>query len=62
MTDPAPNPPPRHGIGFGVFLVLVGGVMLGERLNILPGNVDWLFPVILIAWGAGEIWSRTRGR
>jgi len=48
----------NKGIGFGLFLLLAGLVMLAERLEWLPQRLDWLFPVILIAWGASEIFRR----
>ncbi len=55
-------PPPRRdsSIGFGLFLLLAGVVMLGERLGWFPSGSDWLFPAILIAWGASEIYRRLR--
>jgi hypothetical protein len=57
----SPLPKPEHrGIGFGLFLLLAGGVLLAERLGLLPAGTDWLFPVILIAWGAGELYQRMK--
>ncbi|NJM82636.1 MAG: hypothetical protein HC844_09135 [Tabrizicola sp.] len=60
-----PNLPPqprdrsdRGGIGFALFLVLAGLVLLAERLGWVPNDFDWLFPVILIAWGFGELYRR----
>lgn len=53
-------PAQPRGIGFGLFLVLAGLALLGERLGWLPQRFDWLFPAILIAWGAGEIFQRLR--
>ena len=55
-----PQPPRNGGIGFGLFLVLAGVVMLGERLGWFPSGTDWLFPAILIAWGASEIYRRLK--
>mgnify|MGYP003493487472 FL=1 len=46
------------GIGFGIFLLLAGLALLGERLGWLPSGADWLFPAILIAWGASEIYKK----
>jgi hypothetical protein len=45
-----------RGIGFGLFLLLTGLVLLAERLGWLPTGADWLFPVILIAWGTSELY------
>ena len=50
----------KASIGFALFLLLAGLVLLGQRLGWLPGQFDWLFPVILIAWGASEIYQRMR--
>ncbi len=51
---------PGGGIGWGVFLLLAGSVLLAEKLGWLPGGADWLFPVILIAWGASELYRHQR--
>lgn len=48
----------RPGIGFGLFLLLAGIVLLAERLGWLSAKVDWLLPVILIVWGASELYKR----
>jgi hypothetical protein len=64
MSNPMnhlPNPPPhadRRGIGFGLFLLLAGGVLLAERVGWLPINTDWLLPAVLIAWGASEVYAK----
>jgi hypothetical protein len=52
------HPSERRGIGFGLFLVLAGGVLLAERVGWLPASTDWLLPTILIAWGASELYAR----
>ncbi len=56
-----PDGAKKGGIGFGLFLLLVGCALLAERLGWLPQRLDWLFPVILIAWGASEVFQRLRG-
>lgn len=62
-VSPSPDVhPAQGGIGFGVFLVLAGLALLAERLGWLPNAFDWLFPVILIAWGASELYRRLGGR
>jgi hypothetical protein len=50
----------KKGIGFGLFLLLAGVAMLAQRLGWLPTEADWLFPAILIAWGAGELYQRLK--
>lgn len=52
----------RGGIGFGVFLVLAGLVLLAERLGWLSNGFDWLFPIVLIAWGLSEFYERISAR
>lgn len=61
-TSNGPETKPRAsgGIGFGVFLVVVGVLMLAQQMGWLPAKMDWLFPVILIAWGGSEIYKRMR--
>lgn len=65
----SPRPPPqvarghdRGGIGFALFLLLAGLLLLAERLGWVPIDFDWLFPIILIAWGAGELYQRLGSR
>lgn len=48
----------KGGIGFGLFLILAGLILLAERMGWIPQGMDWLFPVILLAWGAGELYRR----
>lgn len=61
-----PSPPPSRtdtgGIGFALFLLLAGLILLAERLGWIPQGLDWLFPVILLAWGAGELYRRLTSR
>lgn len=61
MADNVQTAGKTKGIGWGVFLLLAGGVLLAEKLGWLPNGADWLFPVILIAWGASELFQRLRG-
>ncbi len=46
--------------GFAFFLVLAGVIMLAQQLGWIPKNLDWLFPIMLIIWGASELYSRYR--
>ncbi|MFM7335405.1 MAG: hypothetical protein ACKO2N_00235 [Tabrizicola sp.] len=67
-TAPKTSTPPqgtsadKGSIGFGLFLLLAGLIPLGERLGWLPEGMDWLFPVILLAWGASELYRRLTAR
>lgn len=61
------NAPPgqqadKGGIGFALFLILAGLILLAERMGWIPQGMDWLFPVILLAWGAGELYRRLGAR
>lgn len=60
MAGPDETHGGNKGIGFGLFLLLAGLALLGERLGWLPEGLDWLFPAILIAWGASELYSRLK--
>lgn len=46
--------------GFAFFLVLAGAIMLGQQFGWIPRNLDWLFPIMLIIWGASELYARYR--
>lgn len=61
-AKPSPESPQSKGIGFGLFLLLCGLALLAEKLGWLPDGSDWVFPAILIAWGASEIYSRSNRR
>jgi hypothetical protein len=52
------NTPEQKGIGFGLFLLVAGLVLLAERMGWFPAGADWFFPVLLIAWGASELYRR----
>lgn len=62
MTNINNVPPPagRKGIGFGIFLLAAGLVMLAQQFGILPEGADWFFPLVLIVWGASEVYGRLR--
>ena len=52
QKDPTPQPPrPRHKEWTGIFLVIVGSLLLAHKLN--AGIPDWVFtwPVLIIAIG-----------
>lgn len=59
---PSPSRSDRGGIGFALFLVLAGLILLAERLGWIPQGMDWLFPVILLAWGASELYRSLGSR
>ncbi len=46
----------------GVLLVIVGIVLLLERLDIIEGGFGTYWPLILVAIGAVMIFDRLRGR
>ena len=46
--------------GFGIFLVLAGVIVLAQQLGWIPPNLNWVFPLILIIWGASDLYSRYR--
>jgi hypothetical protein len=66
MADDRPTnyessvPVTSRGIGFGLFLLFAGCVLLAQRFGLLPNGADWFFPIVLIAWGASEIYQRMR--
>lgn len=64
-VNPASQGDQRHhqgGIGFALFLVLAGLVLLAERLGWLSDGFDWLFPIVLISWGFSELYQRLSAR
>ncbi len=46
--------------GFGIFLILAGVIVLAQQLGWIPQNLDWVLPVLLIIWGASDLYSRYR--
>lgn len=59
------DPHPQTGLIIGAGLILVGGIMVLERLNILwLGWLDFdvLWPLILIAGGAAILFRQLRGQ
>ncbi len=46
--------------GFAFFLILAGVIMMAQQIGWIPRNLDWLFPIILIIWGASELYTRYR--
>jgi hypothetical protein len=60
MAENSQPSPEKRSIGFGLFILIAGLVLLGERLGWLPHNIDWLFPAILIAWGVSELYQRLK--
>lgn len=45
----------------GVVLVIVGVVLLLERLEIIEGGLGTYWPLLLVAVGAAMIFDRLRG-
>lgn len=47
----------------GVLLLLLGGLMLLQRLHIITGTVwDYFFPIALVALGASMVFRHRRRR
>ena len=46
----------------GVVVILIGVILLLERLNIIEGGFSTYWPVLLIALGASMIYDRLRQR
>lgn len=47
---------------WGVLLILAGLILLGSKLHFIPGDFwDYLWPLVLIAWGAKVIFDRRSG-
>ena len=64
MSETPASPP--HGsedraekFGCGVTLLVAGGFMLAQQLGYIKG-ADWLFPAILLGWGATYIFGAMR--
>ncbi|MEW5994155.1 MAG: DUF5668 domain-containing protein [Candidatus Zixiibacteriota bacterium] len=47
----------------GILLVLLGGLMLLEKMDVISGSIwDYFLPIALVALGASMIFSRRRRR
>ena len=46
----------------GIVLVIVGIVLLLERLDIIEGGLGTYWPLLLVAVGVAMIFDRLRGR
>ena len=46
----------------GLVVILIGVILLLERLNIIEGGFSTYWPVLLIALGASMIYDRLRQR
>ena len=46
----------------GIVLVIVGVVLLLERLDIIEGGLGTYWPLLLVAVGGAMIFDRLRGR
>jgi hypothetical protein len=49
-----------RGIGFGLFLLVAGGVLLAQQFGLIPKSIDWFFPLVLLVWGASELYQRLK--
>jgi hypothetical protein len=52
----------RAGRGWGVFMILLGGIFLAQNFGYLSRHI-WrdIWPLFLIYWGINLIWMRSRG-
>jgi hypothetical protein len=59
MADPKKG----NSLVWGIVLIIVGGIILLEQLNIDVFDQVWRFwPVILIIWGANKLWLGLKER
>ena len=50
----------QRGIGFALFLIGLGIVLILQNLNILPGRVLDYWPIVFVAWGLSEVFKAFR--
>ncbi len=43
-----------------MFLILVGAALFAERLDWIRFGLDWLLPVMFVAFGAGIVYNTQR--
>ncbi len=51
----------RHSIAFPLTLVVIGTVLLLKQMGYLRENIFRYWPVLLIVWGLGMIWTARKG-
>jgi len=52
-----------NSLVWGIILIIIGGVILLEQLNVDVFDQVWRFwPVILIIWGANKLWLGLKER
>jgi len=57
------NPKKGNSLVWGIILIIIGGVILLEQLNVDVFDHVWRFwPVILIIWGANKLWLGLKER
>jgi putative Mn2+ efflux pump MntP len=57
------NPKKGNSLVWGIILIIIGGVILLEQLNVDVFDQVWRFwPVILIIWGANKLWLGLKER
>jgi len=57
------NPKKGNSLVWGIILIIIGGVILLEQLDIDVFDQVWRFwPVILIIWGANKLWLGLKER
>ena len=50
-----------HRIAFPLTLIVIGAGLLLREFGYLRGNILRFWPVLLIVWGVGMIWSSRKG-
>jgi putative Mn2+ efflux pump MntP len=57
------NPKKGNSLVWGIILIIIGGIILLEQLNVDVFDHVWRFwPVILIIWGANKLWLGLKER
>ena len=52
-----------NSLVWGIILIIIGGIILLEQLNVDVFDHVWRFwPVILIIWGANKLWLGLKER
>lgn len=47
----------KPSLGLAIFILIAGTALLAERFGIIPENIKWGFPAIIIAFGVTMLFS-----
>jgi hypothetical protein len=50
-----------HRIALPLTLIAIGAALLAQKFGWLRGDIWGYWPVLLIVWGVGMIWSSRKG-